>query len=292
MVVIVKGKQEELTLKKKGKALGLLWMNLGSVHFKNVPNLYILYSSKGIMELAASESKTWEQLGIGFESDASQAVVLPERLLSISYPLMPRNPRLFWAVASWLAVHHQMVNGRLLVKELKALNIQDSAIAGVLLSVALELNPMASTLAQAVKHCVPTKDQDVLFDQNRQIPALAAIVRDESLALFIDWGFWHNQISDKRDAIRPVSWLIRTCPELRIRSLLGATLDAEIMMHVLVQAQTATDLMDDLPYTYAAIHEAATRLSDRGLLSRQSRGRAVVLDVPSGISKWLSKIPA
>jgi len=68
VVVIVKGKQEELTLKKKGKALGLLWMNLGSVHFKNVPNLYLLYSSKGIMEFTASESKTWEQLGIGFES--------------------------------------------------------------------------------------------------------------------------------------------------------------------------------------------------------------------------------
>jgi uncharacterized protein (TIGR02186 family) len=67
VVVIVKGKQEELTLKKKGKAMGLLWMNLGDVHFKNVPNLYILYSSKGIMELAASDAKAWEQLGIGFE---------------------------------------------------------------------------------------------------------------------------------------------------------------------------------------------------------------------------------
>jgi uncharacterized protein (TIGR02186 family) len=67
VVVIVKGKQEELTLKKKGKALGFLWMNLGDVHFKNVPNLYILYSSKGIMELAASDAKAWEQLGIGFE---------------------------------------------------------------------------------------------------------------------------------------------------------------------------------------------------------------------------------
>jgi len=68
VVVIVKGKQEELTLKKKGKALGLLWMNLGDVHFKNVPNLYILYSSKGMMELAASDAITSEQLGIGLES--------------------------------------------------------------------------------------------------------------------------------------------------------------------------------------------------------------------------------
>jgi uncharacterized protein (TIGR02186 family) len=67
VVLIVIGKQEELTLKKKGKALGLLWMNLGDVHFKNVPNLYIMYSSKERMELVDSESKTWEQLGIGFE---------------------------------------------------------------------------------------------------------------------------------------------------------------------------------------------------------------------------------
>ena len=68
VVVIVTGKQEDLTLKKKGKALGLLWMNMGDVHFKKVPNLYILYSSKGMMELAASDAKTYEQLGIGFES--------------------------------------------------------------------------------------------------------------------------------------------------------------------------------------------------------------------------------
>jgi len=68
VVVIVRGEQEELALKKKGKALGLLWMNVGNVHFKKVPNLYLLYSSNGMMESAASGSKTWEQLGIGFES--------------------------------------------------------------------------------------------------------------------------------------------------------------------------------------------------------------------------------
>lgn len=67
VVLIVEGKQEELTLKKKGKALGCLWMNLGDVHFKNVPNLYILYSSKENTEMADAESKTLEQLGFGPE---------------------------------------------------------------------------------------------------------------------------------------------------------------------------------------------------------------------------------
>lgn len=67
VVVLVTGKQEELTLKKKGKALGLLWMNLGDVHFKKVPNLYILYSSKGKMESTVSGSNAWGKFGIGFE---------------------------------------------------------------------------------------------------------------------------------------------------------------------------------------------------------------------------------
>jgi uncharacterized protein (TIGR02186 family) len=67
VVVLIRGKQEELTLKKKGKALGLLWMNLGDVHFKNVPNLYILYSSKGRMESATSYPNTLKKLEIGFE---------------------------------------------------------------------------------------------------------------------------------------------------------------------------------------------------------------------------------
>ena len=67
VVVVVSGKHEELTLKKKGKALGLLWMNLGSAHFKNVPNLYLLYSSKRIMESATSYPNTLKKLGIGFE---------------------------------------------------------------------------------------------------------------------------------------------------------------------------------------------------------------------------------
>jgi uncharacterized protein (TIGR02186 family) len=67
VVVLVSGKQEALALKKKGKALGLLWMNLGDVHIKNVPNVYLLYSSKSNMESAEQNPNTWEKLGFGIE---------------------------------------------------------------------------------------------------------------------------------------------------------------------------------------------------------------------------------
>jgi len=234
----------------------------------------------------------WVRLGVGFDSIPSQSAVMPENLLTCSYPVLSQTPRLFWAIASWLAVHHQLVNGRLLAKELETLNDQESAIAGVLMSVALDMNPTATSLRQATEHCRPISVKRVLFEQFVRVPVLAELAREESMTLFEKWGFWHNQVSDKRDAIRPVAWLIRNCPELRIRSILGASLDAEVMNRVLLQPQTATDLMAVLPYTYASIHEAATRLSDRGLLARRTRGRAVVLFVPQGIGKWLEKIPA
>jgi uncharacterized protein (TIGR02186 family) len=67
VVVIVSGKQESLALKKKGKALGLLWMNLGDVHIQNVPNVYLLYSSEPNMASAEQHPNIWEKLGFGFE---------------------------------------------------------------------------------------------------------------------------------------------------------------------------------------------------------------------------------
>jgi len=67
VAVIVEGNQNDLTLKKKGKALGLLWMNMGDVHFKKVPNLYILYTSKKKMASGNVKSNSWDQLGIGFD---------------------------------------------------------------------------------------------------------------------------------------------------------------------------------------------------------------------------------
>ncbi len=234
----------------------------------------------------------WARIGVGFDVDPAQVTVSAESLLARTCSAASDSPRLFWAAASWLAIHHQLVNGRLLAKELKTLENQFSAVAGAILSVAIELNPTASTLDQAISHCSPLKGKRVLFAQYAINPILTEYARRESFELFERWGFWHNQISDKRDAIRPVSWIIKACPDLRIRSILGASLDAEIMHQVLLQPLSATALKNRLPYTYASIHEAASRLCDRGLLKKRAQGRALVLHVPSNIEKWLDKISA
>lgn len=83
VVIVLKGRSEDLTLKKKGKALGLLWMNLGDVTFYQVPSLYLLYASKNLDEFTHVDRKQWDQLGIGFESLG--------RKIEISSPLAEKD---------------------------------------------------------------------------------------------------------------------------------------------------------------------------------------------------------
>ncbi len=47
VVIRITGHPEELALKKKGKIGGLLWMNVKDITFYNVPNVYMIYASKG-----------------------------------------------------------------------------------------------------------------------------------------------------------------------------------------------------------------------------------------------------
>ncbi len=57
VVVRFMGIEKELHLKKKGKVLGLLWMNLDTFKFKGVPNVCLIYSST---RLASDTSKAKE----------------------------------------------------------------------------------------------------------------------------------------------------------------------------------------------------------------------------------------
>ena len=45
-VIRITGHEENSSLKKKGRAMGVLWMNLGSVEFHNIPGVFLFYKSK------------------------------------------------------------------------------------------------------------------------------------------------------------------------------------------------------------------------------------------------------
>ena len=50
-------------LRQKGKVGGLLWMNVGTINFENVPSLYFLASSKKIEDILGSDEMAKDVLG-------------------------------------------------------------------------------------------------------------------------------------------------------------------------------------------------------------------------------------
>lgn len=66
VVVKVKGATQKLYLKKKGKVLGFLWMNVGEVVYEDVPGLYIIRSSYKLKDLAPAN--VLQQLEISYNA--------------------------------------------------------------------------------------------------------------------------------------------------------------------------------------------------------------------------------
>lgn len=71
--VRVTGELEDVKLKKKGRALGLLWMNLGSVNIRQAPNVFLLCPSKALQR----NQENWHRLGLGFEALKGRVGVTP-----------------------------------------------------------------------------------------------------------------------------------------------------------------------------------------------------------------------
>jgi uncharacterized protein (TIGR02186 family) len=77
VLVRVTGKPEHQKLKKKGRALGLLWMNMGAVSIDNVPSVYLLYPSAALAEIEKNQPEQWRRLGMGFEALRDRVQILP-----------------------------------------------------------------------------------------------------------------------------------------------------------------------------------------------------------------------
>ncbi len=64
-------------LKKKGRALGFLWMNMGTVEFRNIPSVFLLLPSNSLEKLLRTDKDRWQKLGLGFEAIEKQTEVIP-----------------------------------------------------------------------------------------------------------------------------------------------------------------------------------------------------------------------
>lgn len=170
----------------------------------------------------------WTRAGVLFTVAPTGTAIDLESMIARTADIAPQNERLFVLAATWLAVRHYLVDARRLVKAVEGLDRHASAVAGALLSVAALATTGTTALDDAIPHCRPRPRPEPLFDVMRDYPGLLAAVKRETLPIYRRWGFWHNDVELKEDAVRPVRWTLQHCPELRLRALLGSGLDAQI----------------------------------------------------------------
>jgi uncharacterized protein (TIGR02186 family) len=77
VMITVTGHKEDLELKRKGRAFGLLWMNVGTMTFHQVPNVYLLYTSAALDAFARTHPGWWRQLPEGLESLEKKTLITP-----------------------------------------------------------------------------------------------------------------------------------------------------------------------------------------------------------------------
>lgn len=228
--------------------------------------------------------RQWARVGALFNVTPWAEPVDLEALVIETARVARGDERLFVMAASWLAEHHHLLDARRLSRQLAPLEAEHSAVAGALLAMALEGTPGASALAAAVTHCRPAAITTLLFPVLAEIPGWPALVQAEALPLFLRWGFWHNDATLKRNAIRPAAWLVRQCPELRVRALLGPGLDAEVVQLAGSAPRSAAEVAALAGVTYAAAHAAVARLLGRGVLVRaRAGGRGRHVDVNQAV---------
>lgn len=79
-VAVLSGERVELHLKEKGKALGLLWMNMGSLNYTGVPSVFFISSQKRVEDMAdGDEGDDLSVNRIGFDGLKKSITVESEK---------------------------------------------------------------------------------------------------------------------------------------------------------------------------------------------------------------------
>jgi len=77
VVIRVKGKRQDLEFQRKGRVLGILWMNLETVTFHHLPNVYLLYTAKSFENMARLSGKKPGVQEVSLNSLESQVEITP-----------------------------------------------------------------------------------------------------------------------------------------------------------------------------------------------------------------------
>jgi DNA-binding transcriptional ArsR family regulator len=230
----------------------------------------------------------WARLGVLFGGAPAPEPVDVETLLIDTVREAADHPRLFWVAASWLCVHHRLVNLRRLGQRLRAL--PETAVAGALLSL-VDARVPGRPFRGLLAHCRPVRPPRPLFSEVERSPVLRAKVARAAHPLFRRWGLLQDELALRPGSVRPTAWVLQHNPPLRLRALFGADLRAEILATLRTEAMSVAELARRLGATYAATHEALSALEAGLLVTARQQGRQKRVALSAPVRRWLDRAP-
>jgi hypothetical protein len=216
----------------------------------------------------------WRRLGLYLTATPAPDPVDLEPLLLETACHLSGDERLAVCVSTWLARHHDLVDGRRLSELTRNSSRPTTSRLAVLLSLATDAPKGAGRAPQffaALSHCRPQRPARALYDVIEKRPSLRALAEKDALPLYRRWGLWHDDLALKPEALFPMEYVLAV-PELRLRALCGPSVEAACLTQTLQRVTNARELSRILGVTYSATHAAVERLVGRGLLLRERNG--------------------
>ena len=209
----------------------------------------------------------WARLGIAWNIPPARQTPHMETLLVQSMAFIPSNARLAVLIANWLSVYWRCVGRDSLRGLAQHASPRDQATLGILLDTADQWlpTPIFRGLTRRLSP-MATPQPLLLTDQTR--PALARLAELEASPISRHWGLWCLPIEPKRNAIRPSSWVLKTNPALRFRSLFKGSLKTSLLSALETldpSAATVTALSRQCHVTRKAVYEALDDLQFSGM---------------------------
>lgn len=195
--------------------------------------------------------RDWAQLGVLFGCEPSGETPDLERLLLATARACPDNARLLPVVATWLVEYGGFVARHRLKRLVQdELAPDDQAALGLIIDEAVA-NGATRDLRIVAEVCRPRENPAPLSSVQRDNAGLARIAEKRASEASRQWGAWTPPVTLKRDALRPVSWLLARNPGYRDRIVRKGDLRVSII----------ETLRRDVPGGTAPSESALTRLS-------------------------------
>jgi len=195
--------------------------------------------------------RNWAQLGVLFGCKPSRETPDLERLLLATARRCPDNARLLPIAVTWIVEYGGFVARHRLKRLVQdELTPDDQAALGLIIEEAVA-NGATRDLLIVAEVCSPRENPAPLSTVQRDNAALARIAEKHASEASRRWGVWTPPVTLKRDAIRPVSWLLARNPGYRDRIVRKGDLRVSIL----------ETLRRDVPGGTAPSESALTRLS-------------------------------